>query len=90
MSETIAVVGALDIKSKDFYFVKKEIERRGYHALVIDIGVVGAPEFQPEINSQVVADAGGEACATTRRPTIKTKSVTNTAPAARPIYQGCL
>ncbi|MCR4406641.1 MAG: Tm-1-like ATP-binding domain-containing protein [Anaerolineae bacterium] len=59
MPKTIAVVGALDTKGKEFAFVKAEIERRGHKALVIDTSVMGEPVFQPDIPSARVAEAGG-------------------------------
>jgi len=58
MPKTIAVIGALDTKADDFAFVKAEIERRGHKALVIDVGVVGKPGFEPDVRAAVVARAG--------------------------------
>ena len=59
MAKTITVIGALDTKGQEFAFVKEEVERRGHHALVIDIGVVGDPGFKPDIPADRVAEAGG-------------------------------
>jgi uncharacterized protein (UPF0261 family) len=59
MPKTIAVIGALDTKGKEFAFVKAEIERRGHRALVIDTSVIGQPVFQADIPSERVAEAGG-------------------------------
>ena len=59
MSKTVAVIGALDTKGSEFAFVKREIERRGHRALVINTGVVGDPVFEPDIPASRVADAGG-------------------------------
>jgi len=59
MAKTIAVIGALDTKGQEFAFVKEEVERRGHHALVIDIGVVGDPGFKPDIPADRVAEAEG-------------------------------
>lgn len=59
MPKTIAVIGALDTKGKEFAFVKAEIERRGHRALVIDTSVIGQPVFQADISSERVAEAGG-------------------------------
>lgn len=59
MRKTIAVVGALDTKGREFAFLKAEIERRGCATLVIDIGVLGEPAFEPEIPRARVAEAGG-------------------------------
>ncbi len=59
MPKTIAVIGALDTKGKEFAFVKAEIERRGHRALVIDTSVIGQPVFQADVPSERVAEAGG-------------------------------
>lgn len=59
MPKTIAVIGALDTKGKEFAFAKAEIERRGHRALVIDTSVIGPPVFQADIPSERVAEAGG-------------------------------
>ncbi len=59
MSKTIAVICALDTKGPEFAFVKEEIERRGHRVLVINTGVMGDPDFEPDIPASRVADAGG-------------------------------
>ena len=59
MTKTIAVIGALDTKSREFAFVKDEIERRGHQALVINTGVMGEAAFDPDISAEQVAEAGG-------------------------------
>ncbi len=59
MSKTIAVIGALDTKGGEFAFVRREIERRGHRALVIDSGVISEPGFEPDIPASQVAEAGG-------------------------------
>jgi uncharacterized protein (UPF0261 family) len=59
MAKTIAVIGALDTKSDEFMFVKKDIEKRGHAALVINVGIVQDPGFKPDISADQVARAGG-------------------------------
>jgi len=59
MPKTIAVIGALDTKGKEFTFVREEIERRGHTALVIDTSVIGEPVFEADVPSERVAEAGG-------------------------------
>ena len=58
-AKTIAIIGALDTKGPEFAFLKAEIEKRGCRTLVINVGVLGAPLFQPEISAEEVAAAGG-------------------------------
>jgi len=57
MSKTIALVGALDTKGKEYHFVKELIESAGIRTLVIDFGVMNPPEFEPDITRQQVCDA---------------------------------
>jgi uncharacterized protein (UPF0261 family) len=64
--KTIAVVGALDTKGAEFGFLRAEIERRGCRALIVDVGVLGAPAFTPEISAEEVAQAGGSSLADLR------------------------
>jgi uncharacterized protein (UPF0261 family) len=57
--KTIAILGALDTKGQEFAFLKTEVEKRGFHTLVIDFGVLGAPFFTPDISNQRIVEAGG-------------------------------
>jgi uncharacterized protein (UPF0261 family) len=66
MSKTIAVVGTLDTKGEEFLFVKNEIEKRGHTALVINIGIVQEPTFEPDVSAEEVAGAAGSSLAILR------------------------
>jgi uncharacterized protein (UPF0261 family) len=59
MSKTIAIIGTLDTKGDEFLFVKKEIEKRGHSALVVNVGVMGEPGFEPGVSAEQVAVAAG-------------------------------
>lgn len=59
MSKTIVLVGSLDTKGQEFSFVKNLIEKEGLQTLTVDFGVMGAPEFKPEISRETVVSAGG-------------------------------
>lgn len=59
ITQTIAIVGALDTKGREFEFLKKEIEKRGCQTFVINVGVLGKPFFTPDIDATEVAQAGG-------------------------------
>jgi uncharacterized protein (UPF0261 family) len=59
MTKTVVIVGALDTKGKEFLFVKNLIEKEGLNTLVVDFGVMGQPEFQPDIARDEVARQGG-------------------------------
>ena len=58
MAKTVVIVGALDTKGKEFLFVKDLIEKEGLNTLVVDFGVMGNPEFPPDVTRQEVARAG--------------------------------
>ena len=57
MSKTICIVGALDTKGQEFAFLKSEIEAQGFQTLVVDIGVLGDPYFEPDVARNEVAKA---------------------------------
>jgi uncharacterized protein (UPF0261 family) len=59
MPKTVVIVGALDTKGKEFLFVKNLVEKEGLNTLVVDFGVMGQPEFPPDIPRQEVARQGG-------------------------------
>jgi uncharacterized protein (UPF0261 family) len=59
MSKTVAIIGALDTKGREFAFLKQEIERRGCRTFVINVGVLGEPLFAPDVSAAEVAEAGG-------------------------------
>src|SRR5258708_31724446 len=59
MGRTVAIIGALDTKGPEFAFLKAQVEKRGCRTLVINVGVLGTPDFQPDISAEEVALAGG-------------------------------
>jgi uncharacterized protein (UPF0261 family) len=63
MAKTIGIIGTLDTKGLEFAYLKAEIERRGCRTVVIDVGVLGAPAFRPEVPAEEVAVAGGQTLA---------------------------
>ncbi len=57
---TIAIVGALDTKGVEFAFLKEQIEKRGHGTLVVDVGILKDPHFDPDVTRDRVAEAAGE------------------------------
>lgn len=57
MTKTVAILGALDTKGVEFGFIKSEIEKHGCKTLVINVGVLGAPAFAPDVSAEEVAAA---------------------------------
>jgi uncharacterized protein (UPF0261 family) len=56
--KTVALVGALDTKSKDYAFAKTLIEAEGIKTLVIDYGIMKEPDLKPDIDHHKVAMMG--------------------------------
>src|SRR5581483_10410297 len=59
MNSPIVLLGALDTKGMEFAFVRDRIHARGHTVLVVDTGVMGEPQFPPDISAAEVARAGG-------------------------------
>ncbi len=55
----IAVLATLDTKGAEAQFVREELEAAGGQALLVDMGVVGAPGARPDVTREDVAAAGG-------------------------------
>jgi len=55
----VVVFGSLDTKGSDVLFVRDLIARAGYTPVVVDTGVLGEPEFEPDVPASVVAEMGG-------------------------------
>jgi len=61
MSKTVVLVASLDTKGADLAFVKELVEAAGQQTLVIDVGVVGEPALEPDIDRfMVIASGGGD------------------------------
>jgi uncharacterized protein (UPF0261 family) len=57
--KTIAILGTLDTKGEEFRYLRDQIRGAGIGAMVIDVGVLGPPAFEPDIGREAVAQAGG-------------------------------
>lgn len=55
----ILIVGTADTKADELLFMKQCIEAEGARASIMDVGVLGAPTFTPEISNRQVAEAAG-------------------------------
>jgi uncharacterized protein (UPF0261 family) len=56
---TIAVLATLDTKGQEAEYLRERIEAAGAKALLVDLGVVGAPGARPDVTREEVAAAGG-------------------------------
>ena len=59
MAKTVVIVGTLDTKGEEFAFLKGRIEAAKVNAFVVDVGVMGRPGFEPDIEREEIARAGG-------------------------------
>lgn len=60
MRKTILIVGTFDTKGEEYAFLKRLIEARGHKTLMVNVGVFEAsPLIRPDVDSDVVAKAGG-------------------------------
>ena len=59
MSKTIAVLTTLDTKGDESQYLREQIEALGGRALLVDMGVVGAPGARADVTREEVAAAGG-------------------------------
>ncbi|MBW1799381.1 MAG: Tm-1-like ATP-binding domain-containing protein [Deltaproteobacteria bacterium] len=59
MAGTIAIISTLDTKGEEAGYLKNLIEKRGHHTIVIDVGILGEPYFEPDVSKKEVAGASG-------------------------------
>ena len=45
MRKSVAIVGTLDSKGEEHFFLKEVIESKGYSTITIDIGTTGLSKF---------------------------------------------
>jgi uncharacterized protein (UPF0261 family) len=55
----VALVGALDTKGDEMLFVRERLNALGVPNMVIDIGVLGTPAFEPDVTRAEIAAAAG-------------------------------
>jgi uncharacterized protein (UPF0261 family) len=56
---SVVIVGTLDTKGEEIGFARDVIESQGVDVHVVDTGVVGEPEFEPDTPAADVAEAAG-------------------------------
>ncbi|MFC7229704.1 Tm-1-like ATP-binding domain-containing protein [Salinirubellus salinus] len=55
----VVLVGTLDTKGEEFAFARDVVEAQGIDVHVVDTGVLGDPEFEPDTSASEVAEAAG-------------------------------
>ena len=56
----VAILGALDTKGVEIQFLQRQIENRGHQTLVVDLGILREPPFEPDVSREQVAQSAGE------------------------------
>jgi uncharacterized protein (UPF0261 family) len=56
---SIVIIGTLDTKGEEIAFARDVIESQGIDVHVVDTGVVGDPEFEPDTSAADIAEAAG-------------------------------
>ena len=56
---TVVAAGALDTKGADYKFLIDRLRSHGVNALTVDFGVMGEPDFVPDVTNTEVARATG-------------------------------
>jgi uncharacterized protein (UPF0261 family) len=56
---TVVIVGTLDTKGEEIDFARSVIESQGVDVHVVDVGVMGDPEIEPDTTAAEVAEAAG-------------------------------
>ena len=76
---TIALIGTLDTKGEEFAFLRDRIQNAGLGTIMIDVGVLGRPLFEPDISRIEVAAAANEDLASLQSGGDRGRSVTSMA-----------
>lgn len=56
---SVVLLGTLDTKGHEYDYLRNRIREAGSDVLLVDAGILGQPQVQPDIGSAEVAEAGG-------------------------------
>lgn len=56
---TVVLIGTLDTKGVEFSFIRRQLKRAGVDVIVVDAGILGAPQLKPDVVREQVARAAG-------------------------------
>jgi uncharacterized protein (UPF0261 family) len=57
---TVVLLGTLDTKGTEYDFLRRQVQAAGCDTILIDGGILGAPQVAPDIGQEEVAAAAGE------------------------------
>jgi len=63
---SVVIVGTLDTKGEEIGFARDVVEAQGVGVHLVDVGVMGDPEIEPDTTAAEVAEAGGSSLAALR------------------------
>ena len=56
---TVVLVGTLDTKGHEYAYLRRRLEEHGVDVVLVDAGVIGAPQVEPDVTREEVAAAAG-------------------------------
>jgi uncharacterized protein (UPF0261 family) len=56
---TVVLVGTLDTKGIEYAYVRERLRELGVDTVLVDAGILGSPQTEPDISREEVAAAGG-------------------------------
>lgn len=56
---TVVLIGTLDTKGAEFDFIRRRVKQHGVEVILVDAGILGAPQAKPTITREAVARAAG-------------------------------
>ncbi len=59
MAKTVCIVGTMDTKGLEFAFIKTQIESSGVSTCVVNTGIMGEPQLEPDVPADEVARKAG-------------------------------
>jgi uncharacterized protein (UPF0261 family) len=71
----VLVVGTLDTKGEEILFLKNCLAAAGVNPLVVDVGVLGEPQFEPDVKREEIALCAGESVEELRRAADRGRAV---------------
>jgi uncharacterized protein (UPF0261 family) len=56
---TVVLVGTLDTKGVEYAYLRDRVREQGAETILVDAGIVGAPQAEPDVSREEVAQAAG-------------------------------
>ncbi|MBC9988076.1 UPF0261 family protein [Haloferax sp. AS1] len=72
---SVVIVGTLDTKGEEIGFARDVLEEQGVEVHLVDVGVLGEPEIEPDTDAAAVSEAGGSTLETLREAGDRGKAI---------------